>query len=104
MLGFFIGCVWFVFVTKFVLKTRNPIKRVLNILGLKNNLSDDKLYDLNFDGEIDGVSVQKLLELTSKHDELTRIKNDLKKFTASLQASDIINKMGSAAENSKKNN
>jgi len=101
MLGFFIGCVWFVFVIKFILKTRNPIRRILHKFGLKNNLSDDKLYDINIDGDIDSVSIQKLLELTSKHDELTKIKKDLKKFTSSLKASDIINKM--AAENNKKN-
>jgi hypothetical protein len=103
MLGFFIGCVWFVFVVKFVLKTRNPIKRLLHKFGLENNLSDDKLYDIDIYGDIDGVSFQKLLKLTSKHDELTKIKKDLKKFTESLKASDIINKMGLAAENNKKN-
>lgn len=103
MLGFFIGCVWIVFVIKIVINTNNPLKRILQKLKLKNNISNDIVYDINYDGEMDDATLQKLLQLNKKHEQLSKIKEDLKKFTSSLEQSDIINKIASG-EFSKKNN
>ena len=102
MLGFFIGCVWFIFVKILVLRTNNPIKRIFQKLRLKNNMVDDIMYDLNFDGDMDKMTLEKLLEITKKNDLLTKIKEDLKKFTSDLEGSDIIKKMGQK-ETTKKN-
>ncbi len=104
MLGFSLACMWFVIVSKIVLKTNNPIKKILNKLQLKNNMSDDTLYSLNFDGEdVDEATLRRLLEISKKDEQLTKIKEDLKKFTSSLEQSEIIKKMN-RNEESKKNN
>jgi len=94
LLGVVVGVCWFIIVDNFILKVDNPLRRILQKLGLRNNMSDiDILSAEHGYKEAAGNGLYaKYLQLSKKQDELSKIKNELKTFRSTVETMDIIKK------------
>jgi hypothetical protein len=61
-------------------------------------MSNDDLVSMNFDEQANEIAYKKFLELSQKQAELSKIKNNLKQFTSSLDNMELIKNLESKAK------
>lgn len=73
-----------------ILTGNNNFKRILKKFKFKNNLTTEKFDEIDIDCLPRNSSLRSFLEFQQKERELSKLKNDLKKFTETLKNLDIV--------------
>lgn len=88
--GVVLTILWFMIISNLILENETRFTIFLSKFGIENNMSSNAFLPI-----IDSMTnpaYAKYVELTRKHDELTKMKKDLKSFKDSMKNLDILNK------------
>ena len=86
ILGVFVGIVWYFLSIKFILKSENPLKRILYKMEIKNTLTSDIIGSFDIDNlPLDDDFVKQYQNLLEKNEKLEHLKQNLRKITRNIK-------------------
>lgn len=88
--GAILTILWFMIISNLILENETRFTTLLSRFGIENNMSCNVFLPV-VDPQAN-PAYAKYIELTKKHEELSKMKKDLKSFKDSMQNLDILNK------------